>query len=315
MNKQLEKSIIKTLAFFDCFKHPLTKEELFRFLWQPPKIEYTSFLFELDNIDLNNNIDYKYGFYFLKGNEQNVEKRRERTYFVDHKINIAKKTARKFRFVPFIKAFFVCNNVSFDTVDDLGDVDIFLVVKRKRIWTVMTLATLMLRIFGLRPTEKRVANKICLTFYADEDSLDLSKIAITNPDIYLIYWLAQLASVNDRGGITKILKDKNLWLKQYLPNLFVDDINEIDHIMQIQENRLTKIWKGFWERAWGGGYGDFLEGQFKKIKLMRMRLKIKILGKELDSRVILSDNMLKFHENDRRMEYKERWKDRKLLVQ
>src|SRR3989339_284756 len=98
MNKKLEDSIIKTLVYFDYFDHPLTAEELFRYLWQPPIISYEDFLEELENISTSN-IQTKYGFYFLKDRFDTIEIRRSKTADNDHKNLLATKAAKKVRWV------------------------------------------------------------------------------------------------------------------------------------------------------------------------------------------------------------------------
>ena len=44
MRSILEQAILRTLIYFDLASFPLTKEELFAFLWQPPAIGYEEFL-------------------------------------------------------------------------------------------------------------------------------------------------------------------------------------------------------------------------------------------------------------------------------
>jgi len=46
----------------------------------------------------------------------------------------------------------------------------------------------------------------------------------------------------------------------------------------------------------------------KKVQIEKMSKNNKSLAKENDTRVIISDNMLKFHENDRRDFYQNKFK-------
>ena len=39
----MEQSILRTLAYFDLADYPLTKEELFSYLWQSPAVSYGVF--------------------------------------------------------------------------------------------------------------------------------------------------------------------------------------------------------------------------------------------------------------------------------
>ena len=77
LEQSLRQSILSTLAYFDLSQFPLTKEELFVFLWEPPTVNYADFL-ELLQTDsfVNGNFETKNGYYFLPGQEKNIESKR-----------------------------------------------------------------------------------------------------------------------------------------------------------------------------------------------------------------------------------------------
>jgi hypothetical protein len=43
------------------------------------------------------------------------------------------------------------------------------------------------------------------------------------------------------------------------------------------------------------------------MQLAKMKMNLHSLQNEADTRVVISDEMLKFHENDRREEYRDKW--------
>ena len=310
MDKQLENSIIKTLAYFDYFDHPLTKEELFRFLWQPPKISYVSFLHELFNYDFESSkfLNSKNGFYFLKNREDTVLVRQEKTADNDYKHKVARKAVKKIRYVPFVHAVLVCNNTSFEMASKKSDIDVVIIARAGRIWIARLLVTLLLSIWRLRRNKKKTVNRICLSFYTTNKSLDFSKLVITQPDIGFMYWIMQFCSIYDPDNLQQLILQKNKWIKPYLPNAFRQA--SMSERFFVKDNLISKTWKGFWHLAWKGKYGDLVEDQTRSIQKAKMRRNLHSVQDEPDTRVIISDQVLKFHEKDRRVDYKKEWEEK-----
>jgi hypothetical protein len=58
---------------------------------------------------------------------------------------------------------------------------------------------------------------------------------------------------------------------------------------------------------WEGKYGDLIEGQAKGIQQAKMKFNFGSVQNAGDTRVVINDKMLKFHEKDRRVEYRDEW--------
>ena len=56
--------------------------------------------------------------------------------------------------------------------------------------------------------------------------------------------------------------------------------------------------------------GEKLEKKSRQWQREKMSANVESLQSFPDSRVIINDSMLKFHENDRRVFFRQRWKDR-----
>ena len=173
----LKQSIIKTLAYFDIFDYPLTKEELFRYLYTEDMQvrDYTGFLDQLEQFNINN----KDGFYFLPGREDNIVERQSKIKLIEKKMKIGYRGIKKLRWIPFLRAVFVCNTVASGSVDENSDIDLFIITNTKRLWLVRFFATVTLKLFGLRTSGRQVKDKICLSFYVAEDSLKYQTIFST----------------------------------------------------------------------------------------------------------------------------------------
>lgn len=298
-------SIIKTLAYFDIFNTPLTKEEIFRWCWEEKITNYISFLKNLNDLTEKNIIGHKNGYYFLPNRENNIYSRQKTTPIVEKKMKIAMKATKKINWVPFIEAVFVCNTVAGAGVKKESDIDVFIVIKKGRLWIARLLTTITLSLFGLKRTKKNIIDKICLSFYATDDALDLSKIKIDGDDIYLVYWLDNLIPIYDPKHIQAKIKDENSWAKSFLPNSQVN--YEALPRWTVKDTGIPKYIKLFFEKSWEKSLGDMVETQAKGIQKTKMKLNLMSAQSKENTDVVITDSMLKFHENDRRDEYKQTW--------
>lgn len=297
-------SIKRTLAFFDLFDYPLTKEELYRYSWQSNPNHLNIFLENLERLNWPN----KFGLYFLPGREEIIEKRRARIPDLEKKLKIANRGAKIIRFVPFVRAIFLCNNTAFGTSTENSDIDVLIVVKSKRIWIARLLTTVLLSFFNLRRTKRNIKNKICLSFYLSDTHLNLQKIAIKDPDIYLVYWIAQLWPLYDPNNLYHSIFSANQWIKSYLQNYSVEDFEP-----KIKDGKISRAIKRMFEISWKGAYGDLVENQAREAQKTKMKMNLYSRQNDADTAVIINDDMLKFHENDRREFYQQSWQ--KKLIQ
>lgn len=307
MQNILRQSIIKTLSYFDLFNYPLTREELFAYLWQPPAIGYEEFLERLGALNAEGNILCKFGSYFLPGGEKNVEIRRRRLLISEQKLKTAKKAVNKIKSVPFLRAVFVCNTVGAETASAESDIDFFIITDIGRVWVVRFFTNLILRLFGLR-THKKVKDKICLSFFVDSNHLDLSPIRIAEDDVYLAYWSAQLFPLYDPQNYYAKFIFANKWLKKFMPN--ISDQVLAPRRLAGRDAKFGNIWKRIWEKMWSGAYGNLIENQAKGMQMARLKFLLKAKAAQNDKGVILSEGILKFHENDARGQFRKLWQSK-----
>lgn len=305
----LKKAIIKTLAYFDIHDRPLTREELYKWLWQYPGLNYLDFLNSLEKYRDSGILGYEKGLYFLPDRGQTpVEKHLGSHYIVKKKMEIAKRAAKKIRYIPFVEAMFVCNTVALSTAKQNSDIDVFIVVESGRLWLTRLLVTVWLTLFRLRRDNRCVADKICLSFYTTDEALDLSDLKIDETDVYLTYWVAQLMPVYDPKNIIEKISWENKWVKNFLPQADIE--NKLSSLWSVIDTKFSRGIKRFFEIAWQGLYGDILEKKAREIQ--RSKMDKNYTSKENDNKsgVIINDSMLKFHENDRRQFFLDTWERR-----
>ncbi len=306
-NKALEQSIIKTLAYFDLSDYPLTQEELFDYLWQPPPAGYEDLVNFLANYSGDKFIS-KFGYHFLPHREEIIERRQRAAVFSDLKMKTARRGAKLIRAVPFLRAVFVCNTVGAGTAKSDSDIDFFIIAEKNRIWLTRLLVAGWLSLFGLRRSDNRIHNKICLSFYVTTDNLDLSPYRVADADIHFAYWLNQMVPLYDPQNLWGKFLHINNWIKKFLPNLYQRPA--LNCLNSVADTRWSLWWKKIWERMWQGTYGNIINDQAKEIQRAKMKYFAKRIERVGEKGVIIGDKILKFHEHDTRVAVRQHWHER-----
>jgi hypothetical protein len=301
INTTLEQSIVKTIAYFDLFDFPLSCLELWQNLYGPPEnIGFDYFVDVLETSSyLKAKIDFYRGLYFLKSRHEIVNKRLRNYRIAEHKYKIALRRIKLFSLLPFVRAIFVCNNLGYSNSSEKSDVDIFVVTDNKKIWSCRFFLVGLATIFGFRPNSQTIKDKICLSFFVDSNFLNLSEDAEPD-DIHFHYWINQFVPIYDPQNFYQSFFQANKWTEKYLPNRI--KYTTTDRRV-IQLNYFLKPLKNFFEIL-------FSLSLFEKIlrwwQLRIMPKKIRELANQ-STDVIINDRQLKFHPNDRRVFYKEKF--------
>ncbi|MBN1325561.1 hypothetical protein JW977_01075 [Candidatus Falkowbacteria bacterium] len=310
----LELFVLNTIIYFDIFDYPLTVNEIYYYLYTGGMDVMPFSSQEIDDIlvtseKLRKVITTQSGFYFLKGRREIVEIRLERYNIADKKFRIAKKAIWFLKFLPFIKMIAVCNNLGYQNAKPESDIDFFIITAKNRIYLVRFCVSVLLSLLRFRGENK--TDRICLSFYTTEDNMDFSNLPIVAEDIYLTFWLATLWPIYVRENFCQKFLEKNVWLKKYLPHFMPI---KIGYRYRVDDTSWSKFIYGAKELIAGGFIGNFLEKITKKIQLKKMSQRKKDMAVVGNSKVIISDIMLKFHENDRRLEYLQKFERKRLEI-
>lgn len=290
----MRKEILKTLVYFNLFDYPLTSLELWKFLQSKESCTLAELLTALEDPELQKQIEQKNGFIFLRGREPIVELRRERYSIAERKYRKVLWAVRFLRLIPMIRFVAVANTLALSYSRDNSDIDLFIVTRPGSIWLSRLLAVTPFALLGLRPKFGSERDTFCFSFFATETALDLSSIALSE-DTYLLYWAATLVPVYDPDGLMEALWDENPWILRTLPNVYA----MYSSTRRFIKSNAGKI-KTFKESS------GFLETLARSFQILRLPEPIRTIM-NLDSRVIVTDEILKFHENDRRDEIQKRY--------
>lgn len=293
--EQIKKAIVEAIVFFDLFGVSLTAWEI----WQSLRIRisFSELLDVLEN-DLPGNINKENNLYFLNARQGLIDNRREQFDLIEKKSRIARKASRILRLVNGIRMVAVCNNFYYKKD---SDVDVFIIVRDGRIWTSRLLATLLIHLSGLRRYGKNIKDRICLSFYMSDKDLDFKRISLDGGDPYMEYWLKYLRPIYNDDIYKKLIKD-NYHLRERFPNIIKQNPTTRELTTDDIFSKIIKKLNSLWFDSF---MGDIIEKILKNIQLRKMSGNTESLAHIGDGRVIISDQVLKFHENDRRQEIKD----------
>lgn len=310
----LQQSLLNTLSYFDTFDYPLTLVECWKWLYvgeqaldsQPTLNDIWTML---TSAPLASIVDTDQNFFFLKDRQAIINERHWRTMWADRKYKRAMKMIQVLRWFPFVRMMAVCNTLALSHSRNDSDIDLFIIAAPGRIWTARFWTTVFLKLFGLRPSHGQARDKICLSFYIDADHLDLSDLAIPD-DIYLTYWLDQLVPIYDPMRLASKLRQANPWVQTRLPLSYgVEPIPQ----RQVSESFGSWLVRHTLETVHGSFIGHGLEKIYRRIQLKILPAHLRAMA-NTDQRVVVNDWRLKFHENDRRQTFIERWQQRRQQI-
>jgi len=196
-DQDLVLSIKKVIVFFDLFDCPLTPNEIFNHLDKKyPLVDIINVLDTLKNYFDNDN-----GLFFLKGRQDLVALRQHRYNYAVRKLKIAKRYAKIFAIFPFVKVVTLANVIGAFNMRDEGDIDLFIISSKNRIWLSRFFCAGLAKILNKRPTQEHKRDKLCLSFYISEDSLNLDSLKISPHDPYFDYWLKTMVLLYNKNGI------------------------------------------------------------------------------------------------------------------
>jgi len=201
--------------------------------------------------------------------------------------------------VPFLRMVGVCNNLAFSRVDEKSDIDLFIIASKGRLFFVRTLDTVLFHILGVRRHGDKVAGRFCLSFFVDDCSLGLEPLSIED-DLYLAYWIYSMVVIID-NGVSDDFFNENKWVRSYFENDVV-----LGSFRLVSSNIFLNFIRSLLFNIFSGKFGRFIESFLSYWQIRRSLRKRSLLAD--DSGIVISEHILKFHNVDRRVFYRDLWR-------
>lgn len=198
--------IVKAALYFDIFRYPLTRDELFEN--SAISISKEEFLKEL-SILIDNRYLLQHGEFILCEERTNtdIDKRLRGNSGAEKVMPLAFRYSKRIASFPFVEGVCLSGGLSKKYYDEQGDIDFFIITRPGRLWLCRTL--LILR-YKLLPKSKK--KYWCTNYFISSDNLKLPDV---NP--FTATELAFLIPTINYEKYTKLLEQNN-WYKTKFPN-------------------------------------------------------------------------------------------------
>ena len=142
---------------------------------------------------------------------------------------------------------------------------------------------------SMRKTDKKHAGMFCLSFFATENWIDFKDFALDN-DIYLYYRIIYLKPILDFDNTYEIFINSQTWA----------DFSIYEEYFKENKKFIKFYWNSFWNNC---KILNLIDKILKNIFLPKTLKSYEKLWKPYG--IVINDDLLKFHDDDRRKQIKE----------
>jgi hypothetical protein len=201
----IERSILKAVAYADVFDYPLTSSEIGRYLVgaAAPQAPVDA---ALDGFWLRSRLTQRAGFFALAGRESIVETRRERAAHAASLWPRAVRYGRVIGRLPYVRMVAVTGALAVDNVAHNADIDYLIVTQSTRLWLCRA------AIIALVRAAARWGDLICPNYFVSDRTL-----AVDDRNLFTAHELVQMVPITGQGVYLR-MRELNDWTRGFLPN-------------------------------------------------------------------------------------------------
>ena len=294
-------ALLRALCYFAATHYPPTLFELWKYAYRPEQTFTLAQAYEMvSHPEFQSRVETVEGYVWPKGHDgfsEAITQRSLRYVDAQKKFKRLRFALRYMRYVPGVVAAAAVNTLAWWQTKPESDIDLLIITEPNRLWTARFFLILPFKMLGLRPTpKKQVSSPFCFSFFVASNALSFDELRLTPKDSYFSFWFANIVPVYDSTGMFKQLRTKNSWVQKELPHAFLRGLHPRFPTYKRSSHMVKKQ----------TCLGNLLEHALCRLQRALLPASILALANR-DTRVVISDTLLKFHENDRRAEIQERF--------
>ena len=250
----IEKSVVRSLLYFEIFNHPLRVDEIIQCL-DIPVSEPECVKIQIEQMVENGYIRQQEGYYFINCKPDVIKRRIHGEELAIESLKKAKLFSSIIARFPFVRAVSLSGSISKYYMDKNSDIDYFIITRPGRMWVARTFLVLFKKLVLLNSKKY-----FCVNYFITEESLELKSRNV--------YSATELTSIipTYNYGLYRFLMTRNSWVNEYYPNFPVRC-----------EKWLIKDRKYFlkktFEKLLSGKLGEQLDIQFYRMTLRHWKKK------------------------------------------
>ncbi len=241
----LAKSIIKTLAYYDIFNYPLTKEEIY-ICSNTNGDTKTSVLEELEVLVSSGIVYNNDKFYSINHNSHLIPIRIEGNKRAIKKMKTAKLFSKFISHFPYVRGVLLSGSISKGYMDEKADIDYFIITAPNRLWIARILLVLFKKMFLLNSYKF-----FCINYF-----ISTTELEIEEKNIYTAIELVTLIPMYG-ADVYNDFYEANQWIKTYVPNYPKRDVAKLP---TFKKKVIQKVIESLLNRR----FGDYVDDKIMK---------------------------------------------------
>jgi len=273
-------SVMSTVVYFDIFKHPLTKDEIFEYTHN---LKFNSAELEeaLNFLTSNGFLFFETGYYLPHQKFENISRRENGKTLAEYSWDQAVSKSILISKFPYVRSVVISGSLSKGYMDKTSDIDFLIITKPGRLWLTRSLLAFYKKIFLFN------SHKLfCVNYF-----LDLNNLKLPDDNLFIATELLFAVPVYNPEVHYQFV-DANSWSKNYYPAIKPKTLKGKYEIPPDPTS------KKFLEKLLNGKIGALLDKSLMKLTVSFWQKKFKTMNKTQYNRDMKStEGVSKHHPN------------------